>query len=600
MIASTAPDQGFTEEQKSYLDGFLSGVRNRGVAFGDVEPSPVADSADESVKSSKLKLAKEEAIKAELDPLDAFPRLREDAKTNAFPSADNVFRFKWNGLFWLAPVHDAYMCRLRIPGGVLKTYQWRELASIADDLASGFGQITTRNNLQLRLIQPKDTPELMRRLVSVGLHSRGSGADNLRNFTANPTAGICPHELIDVLPFINDLATTVMQSTYYYDLPRKFNISFDGGNTVGVAEDTNDIGFRAVRAKREIPQGHPLHGMIEPGGIYFRVLLGGVSGHQEWAEDSGILCRPGEAVDLALALVRVYIENGNRGNRKKARMIYLLKAWGYQRYVDETEVCLGHKLMRVSETDAGTILESPVRPTDVPHPHLGAFPQKQDGLNYLGVHVPVGIIETDRMRALAEVADTFGSGELRLTIFQSLIIPNIPDDKLEAAKAAVVEGGLNYRASLIRGGLAACTGNRYCKYSSADTKCHAVALADYLEERIELDQPLNIHVTGCAHSCAQHYIGDIGLLACKVERGGKSVEGFHVFVGGGFRDQKRFGRQLFKGVATGEELQQKVLALLRTYLDERQGGERFQDFTVRHDIDELAKAVEAKLQDKAA
>ncbi len=581
-----------TKEQETYLEGFFAGVRNRGQSFADIVPDPVTSGASE-----RRKLTPEERIKKAMHPLDAYPALREDAKDNRAPDKDNVFRFKWNGLFWLAPVVDGYMCRLRIPGGVLTAVQWRELACIADELGSGFAQITTRNNVQLRVIQPKDTPELLRRIQSAGLHSRGAGADNLRNFTSNPTAGICPHELIDVLPFVKDLAQVIVGGSEFYDLPRKFNVSFDGGNLVGTAEDTNDLGFRAVRMAAP-PPGHPLVGKLGSG-VYFKVLLGGVTGHQEFARDAGILVRPEEAVDLAVAMIGVYRREGNRENRKKARLVYLLEEWGIDRFLQESEKGLGRPLLRISASDEGGLTEPHVCP-DVPHPHLGVHPQKQPGMNYLGVHVPVGLIETGVMRAVAEIAENCGAGEVRLTVFQSLILPHVPDGKVDEAKEALRAAGLKCEASFIRGGLAACTGNRYCKYSSADTKGHALALASFLEQRVSLDHPVNIHVTGCPHSCAQHYIGDIGLLGCKVERNGETVEGFHVFVGGGFREHQRLGRQVFKGVAAGDELHRILLALLRCYLERRRLRERFQEFTIRQDADSLTAMVMERLRAETA
>ena len=552
-------------EQVQYLDGFFAGMKNRGLSFGDVDPE-----AGPSPKKKKEKLTPEEQIKREKHPFDALSDLRAKAKTNTPPEKPDIFRFKWNGLFWLAPVHEGYMCRLRIPGGVMTSGQLVELASIADDIASGYLQLTTRNNVQIRIIQPKDTPELLRRVEDCGLKTRGSGADNLRNFTATPTSGIDPFELVDVLPYVRELAHLVQNSNEFYDLPRKFNISFDSGGLIGVAEDTNDIGMRAVRMDGE---------------VYFRILLGGVTGHEEFAEDCGFLCRPEDAVEVCAALTRVWIQNGKRNHRGKARMIYLIKEWGYEKYLEETQKLLGFDLIPLDESK----LESIDKP-DEPHPQVGAYSQKQDGLNYLGVYVPVGLLQTDEARAIGRIAEEFGNGELRLTIFQNLLIPNIPDDRLEDAKVALREAGLRYEASYLRGGAAACTGNRYCKFASSDTKEHTLALIDHLESVLTLDQPINIHTTGCPHSCAQHYIGDLGLLACKVQVEGEDepVEGYHVFVGGGFGpEKKRLGRQLLKSVPAGPELHGKIERLLAGYLANREGAESFLEFTTRQSIDQL-------------
>src|SRR5712671_4846820 len=250
---------GFTAEQKEYLAGLFAGAAARGQRFSDVEPARAMKNED---------LILEERVKRELHPLDAYDVLVENATGNKAPDKEEIFRFKWNGLFFLTPVKDAFMARLRIPGGVLKTYQLRELARIAQELTTGYVQITTRANLQLRLIEPKDAPDVLRRIQTVGLHTRGAGADNIRNITANPTAGIDPYELIDVSPFCHQLAQIIINDRSFYDLPRKFNIAFDGGGLIGSVEDTNDIGIRAVRAGGE---------------VLFRIALGGATGHKAFA-----------------------------------------------------------------------------------------------------------------------------------------------------------------------------------------------------------------------------------------------------------------------------------------------------------------------------
>ncbi len=587
-ISANIPDkvagEPVTQDQQTYLDGFFSGLRQRGLTFADAEPD-----AGPQPKEKKRKVIPEEKIKQDQHPFDAFATLRKNALDNSAPEKEDIFRFKWNGLFWLGPVHEGYMCRLRIPGGVVQADQLSELANIADDLAWGYLQITTRNNFQIRVIEPKDAPVLLRRLQDCGLQSRGSGADNLRNFTASPTAGLDPYELIDVMPYIRELAHYITSSQEFYDLPRKFNISMDGGGLCRVAEDTNDIGLRAIRLK-EPPADHPLHGHVEEG-IWFQVLLGGVTGHQEFAEDAGIICRPEDCVEAIAALTRVYLRNGNRGNRGKARLVYLIKEWGLDRYLDEVEKEWGQSFVRFDTNDTANLkLIDPVKKPEVPHAHVGVHAQKEAGLNWLGVYVPVGLLQTNEARAIANIAKRYGSSELRLTIYQNVLIPNIADSDLPAAQAALSEAGLGSEASFIRGGTAACTGNRFCKFASSDTKGHALEVVDYLEKRVTLDRPINIHVTGCPHSCAQHYIGDIGLLACKVKAPEQEgpVEGYHVFVGGGFGPgQKRLGRQLLKSVPAGEPLNQQLHALLAAYLRHRIPGETFLEFTTRHDLETL-------------
>ncbi len=353
----------------------------------------------------------------------------------------------------------------------MKSAQLRELGRISKELTTGYVQITTRANFQIRAIQPKDAPEVLRRLQNVGLSSRGSGADNLRNITASPTAGVDPHELIDVAPYSAELAQLIVNSREFYNLPRKFNIAFDGGGLIGTVEDTNDIGSRAVMVG-ENEQG------IKPG-VWFRIALGGVTGHKKFANDSGLLVHPDRLLDVILAIVRIYIDHGNRGNRKRARMVYLLEEWGMEKYVAEIERRLGFELPKAPLDDQGeSTLEEIRRLPETPHSHIGAFPQKQDGLNYIGVGLPAGQISPKQMLRLAGVAENYGNGEIRLTVWQNLVIPNVPDAYVATLQKAVRKLGLLERQSHIRSGIIACTGNSYCKYAGANTKGQAVQLGE--------------------------------------------------------------------------------------------------------------------------
>ncbi|MDR3459876.1 MAG: NirA family protein [Verrucomicrobiae bacterium] len=545
------------DEQRKYLEGYFAGLAAHGVSFGDVEPAPAVEK-----KASLDDLIFEERVKRELHPLDAYDQIVENAVNNKAPDKEEIFRFKWNGLFFLSPNKEAFMSRLRIPGGVLKTFQLRELASIAKELTSGYVQITTRANFQMRLIQPKDCPEFLRRVQTVGLHTRGAGADNIRNLTANPTAGIDPHELIDVQPFCQQLAQIIINDRSFYDLPRKFNIAFDGGGLIGTVEDTNDIGAKAVKVGDE---------------IFFRIALGGATGHKAFARDVGVLVKPEELNKVIVAMVRVYIANGNRGDRKKARLKHLLETWSLEKYLAETEKLLGHKLQRAATPPMVEYGE-----TKFPHTHLGIYPQKQKGLNYIGVAMPVGQITPKQMLRVAEIADLYGSGEIRLTVWQNFIIPNVPDAYVETVKKALRRVGFDTQQSLLRGGIIACTGNSYCKFAQSNTKGAAAALGDYLDKRITLDTPINIHLTGCPNSCAQHYMGDIGLLGTKV----RGEEGYHVFVGGGFGANQSVGRQLLAGV-TATSLNETLELLLKNFLRHRQAGETFRQFTARHELGRL-------------
>jgi ferredoxin-nitrite reductase len=554
--------QAFTREQKEYLEAFFAGIRARAKSFADVEALPKRDA-----EIATEPLIFEERVKRELHPLDSYPLLLENASANKAPGKEETFRFKWHGLFFLSPNKEAFMTRLRIPAGRLQTFQLRELAKISQELTSGYVQVTTRANLQMRLIQPKDAPEVLRRIQNIGLHTRGSGGDNIRNLTANPTAGIDPHELIDTMPLCQELAQLIINNREFYDLPRKFNIALDGGGAIGSVEDTNDIGLKAVKIGDE---------------VLFRIGLGGATGHKAFTRDLGVAIAPSEVLKVVTALVRVFIANGNRGDRKKARLKHLLETWTLEQYLAETEKLLGYELRRSPAPEAP--LGSPA--DSIPHSHVGVFPQKQKGLNYVGIAIPVGEITPKQMIRIADLADLYGSGEVRLTVWQNLIIPNIPDGYVETVKKAVVKMGFNWKQSHIRSGIIACTGAAFCKYAQAHTKQHANELANFLDRKFRLDQPINIHLTGCPHSCAQHYMGDIGLLATKVRMGGESVEGYHVFVGGGFSGNQAVGRQVFTGIAFSE-MSSTLEKMLNGYLRHRDGTETFSQFTQRHDLNSL-------------
>ena len=281
-------------------------------------------------------------------------------------------------------------------------------------------------------------------------------------------------------------------------------------------------------------------------------------------------------------MVKVFIAKGNRGDRKRARLKHLLEKMPVADYLAETEKLLGYELTKSPYDPAQMRWAS----QELPHTHIGDYPQKQRGLNYVGVAFPVGQVTPKQMIRLAELADLYGSGEVRLTVWQNLIIPNVPDSFVPTLKKAIDKMGLSTRQSNVASGVIACTGNRYCKFAQADTKGHALELIKYLEKRYELDQPINIHFTGCPHSCAQHFMGDIGLLGTKTKVGGESVEGYHVFVGGGFGKYQAVGRQIFAGVAaTG--LPQTIEKMLRAYLRHREGRETFLAFTTRHEVGKL-------------
>ncbi len=568
-------DAGFTEEQKQYLDGFLSAIAaKRGALPPAATPAPAGASdihraAQDRFIAAGKKLVPEEEAKRKSHPLDMWDELRAEAAEGRFPKGTDIFRHKFFGLFYVAPAQNAFMCRLRIPNGILAAHQLRGLAELAEKWGGGFADVTTRANLQIREIRPQGIVELLEGIQDLGLTSRGSGADNIRNVTGSPTAGIDPQELIDTRPLARELHHYILNHRELYGLPRKFNIAFDGGGCVSVLEDTNDIGFAAVK----VPAGAAV-----PEGVYFRMLLGGITGHGDFARDTGIILKPEECLAAAVAVVRIFIAEGDRTDRKRARLKYVLDAWGIEKFMSAVEKERGAPFTHLP-LEACTLPKSALK-----HGHIGIHRQRQEGFCYIGVAVPVGRLSADHMRGLAAVAERFGSGTIRLTVWQNLLLSDIPKEKLAAAEAAIDALGLSVTATSIRGGLVACTGNTGCKFSATDTKGQAMIIADYLESRVTLDQPVNIHLTGCPHSCAQHFVGDIGLLGVKV--GDDMVEGYTIVIGGGAGADRRIGREIFAQVPMAE-VPPRVEAMLKAYLAHRQGDESFLDFTTRHSIAEL-------------
>jgi ferredoxin-nitrite reductase len=575
----------FTPEQKRYLEGFASGLQAGRAARGapgagaKPEPEPVgpdaaALKAQDRVLREGKKLADQEKFKREEHPFDGYGRLKAQAAANEAPKPADNFRWRYFGLFYVAPAQNSYMCRLRIPNGILTHWQFAGLADLAERYGGGYSHVTTRANIQIREIAPKHAVAMVEAIQDLGLCSRGSGADNIRNVTGTPTAGIDPRELIDTRPYAREWHFHILNDRGLYGLPRKFNVAFDGAGTIPVLEDTNDIAFQAI----ELADGSG----AEPG-VWFRVAVGGITGHRDFARETGIIVQPAEATQVADAIVRVFIEHGNRTDRNKARLKYVLDALGVDKFMTLVEEKLGRTLVRVAPEAIKP------RPAYDRHAHIGAHAQKQAGLNWVGVVLPVGKLTVEQMRGLATIAADLGDGDIRLTVWQNLLISGVPDDKVALAEAAIAALGLTTQATAIRAGLVACTGNVGCKFAASDTKGHAEEIARWCEARVALDGPVNIHLTGCHHSCAQHYVGDIGLLACKVQTSeeGDTVEGYHILVGGGFGVDAGLGRDIYRDVKA-EDVPATVERMLRGYLTHRAGpDEPFFAFARRHEIEAL-------------
>jgi ferredoxin-nitrite reductase len=587
-LAAATQAGDFAPEQKRYLEGLVAGLQIAKAAQGvagaaaPATPAPAERSgpdaaaldAQDRVLAAGGKLSDPEKFKREEHPFDTYERLKAHAANGEYPKPPDNFRWRFFGLFYVAPNQNSYMCRLRIPNGIVKAAQVAGLADLAERYGGGYAHVTTRANIQIREIEAANAVAMIEAIQDLGLCSRGSGADNIRNVTGSPTAGIDPQELIDTRPYTREWHFHILNDRSLYGLPRKFNVAFDGAGRVPVLEDTNDIGFQAVQVNE---------GFGVAPGVWFKLGLGGITGHRDFARDTGVLVRPQDACAVADAVVRVFIEHGNRSDRTKARLKYVLDAIGVEKFLALVEERLGRRLDRAVP---GAVAP---RPAFARTAHIGIHPQKQEGLNWIGVVVPVGRLSVAQMRGLADVARDFGDGDLRLTVWQNLLVSGVAAEKLPAACEAIAALGLAVEASAVRSGLVACTGNTGCKFAAADTKRHAEEIARWCETRVALDQPVNIHLTGCHHSCAQHFISEIGLIACKVapSEDADPVEGYHIVVGGGFGPDAACGRELYRDVVA-DDVPRTVERILNAYVAYRSSREEsFLAFARRHDIEAL-------------
>ena len=390
----------FTPEQKRYLEGFITGLRSRAGARGRrrtaAQREPTGPDADHLARAGPHPRRRRQARRPgevqaraasvrRLWAAEGAGRQQRSRRSRPTISAGAI-----TACSTCAPAQNSYMCRLRIPNGILKHWQFAGLADLAERYGGGYAHVTTRANLQIREIEPKNAVAMVEAITDLGLCSRGSGADNIRNVTGSPTAGIDPQELIDTRPYAREWHFHILNERALYGLPRKFNVAFDGGGIIPVLEDTNDIGFQAV----EVKDGFG----VEPG-IWFRLMLGGITGHKDFARETGVVVRPADATKVADAVVRVFIDHGDRTNRNKARLKYVHRRAGHR----EGRRARSRRSSAASSTASPPEALAP-RPAFDRAAHIGVHPQKQAGLNWIGVVLPVGKLTAEQMRGLAGIA----------------------------------------------------------------------------------------------------------------------------------------------------------------------------------------------------
>jgi ferredoxin-nitrite reductase len=492
-------------------------------------------------------LNKFEKFKAEKDGLAIKDELDHFAQIGweAMDKTDLEHRLKWVGVFYRPVTPGKFMMRLRIPNGILSSEQMRVLGEIVQRYGDdGNADITTRQNLQLRGIRIEDIPDIFQRLKSVGMTSVQSGMDNVRNITGSPMAGLDADELIDtreLVQKVQDMITNYGQGNYQFtNLPRKFNIAIEGGRDNSVHAEINDIAF--VPAYKE-------------GELGFNVVVGGFFSAKrcEAAIPMNVWVRPNqEVVDLCRGILEVYRDNGLRSNRQKSRLMWLIDEWGIEEFRTRVANHLGYPLATAAEKDA---IDWEKRD------HLGVFPQKQEGLSYIGLCIPVGRLFADDMLDLARIAEVYGSGELRLTVEQNVIIPNIAAENIATLLTEPLLAKFTPNPTPLQRALVSCTGAQFCNFALIETKNKAVDLIRQLDAELNIPRGVRIHWTGCPNSCGQPQVADIGLMGTKARKDGKTVEGVDLYMGGKVGKDAHLGSCVQKGIPC-EDLKSLLTSIL--------------------------------------
>ncbi|MGB3693649.1 MAG: ferredoxin--nitrite reductase [Spirulinaceae cyanobacterium] len=482
------------------------------------------------------KLNKFEKFKAKKDGLDIKDELEHFAQIGweAVEADDLQHRLKWVGVFHRPVTPGKFMLRMRTPNGILNSTQLQVLAEIVQRYGEdGSADITTRQNLQLRGVHLEDIPDIFRRFDEVGLTSMQSGMDNVRNITGSPVAGIDANELIDtreLVQKVQDAITNSGEGNYEFtNLPRKFNIAIEGGRDNSVHAEINDIAF--VPAYKD-------------GELGFNVVVGGFFSAKRCEAaiplHAWVAPQVEDVVDLSLAILKVYRDNGSRANRQKSRMMWLIDEWGIAKFRDEVEKEFGRPLASEAPEDAIDWDKLD---------HIGVYPQKQAELNYVGLYVPVGKLSAQEMFDLARLAEVYGSSEVRFTVEQNVIIPNINDANLDAFLAEPLLQKFTIAPNILERSLVSCTGAEFCNFALIETKNRALAMIRDLQAELEIPERVRIHWTGCPNSCGQPQVADIGLMGTKVRKDGKTTEGVDLYMGGKVGKDAHLGSCVQKGIA---------------------------------------------------
>ena len=456
-----------------------------------------------------------EEFKQERDGLDIRDAIDAYARTGwESISEGDIQRLKWYGLFLRNPTPGFFMIRVRIPGGRTNASQILALAEIAAMRGNRLLDVTTRQQIQLRQIRIEEVPTIFAKMEEVGLNSMQTGMDNVRNIMTCPVAGLNPDEVLDATPVVAAMTQEIVYNREYTNLPRKYNVTVTGCPDNCLHTETQDLAL--IPAYRE-DGGTKILG--------FNVLAGGKlgSGGYRIASPLDIFVTPPEAVEVFRAITFVYRDCGYRESRNNARLAFLLDDWGEARFRKEVETRLGRAL-----TPAGVDARK-MSAQD----HMGIYRQKQPGMNYVGLKVPVGRIKASDLKQIAELAERYGTGDIRISPTQTLIIPNVTDRKLGDLTEEPFLKKFAYNPSPILKGLVSCVGNDYCNLAVIETKSRALETAKALQAKLgDGVKPITMHWSGCPAGCGNHLVADIGLLGKKAKVNGQVVDAVDVYVGG--------------------------------------------------------------------
>ncbi|GAA0626798.1 sulfite reductase SirA [Sporichthya brevicatena] len=528
-----------------------------------------------------------EQFKKDDNPLNVRARIIDRYQYTGFDSIDpNDLRgrFRWMGIYTqrkpgisggqtavLDPneLDDKYfMMRIRSDGGQLSGEQLRAIAEVSTTYARDTADVTDRQNIQLHWVRIEDVPAIWERIEAVGLSSLEACGDSPRVVLGSPVAGIAADEIVDGTPAIREIVRRYIGDPEFANLPRKFKSAVSGSPAMDVAHEVNDLSFIGVV--------HPEHG---PG---FDVWVGGgLSTNPMLAQRLGVWVPLEDVPDVWAAVISVFRDYGYRRLRNRARLKFLVADWGVERFREVVETEYLHR----------KLIDGPAPETPGPgfRDHLGVHAQK-DGNFYVGFAPLVGRLNGTLLSKIADLADEYGTGRVRLTAEQKVLILDVAEDKVSALTGALESLDLQVRPSPFRRQTMACTGIEYCKLAIVETKGRAGALVRELERRLpEFRTPLTINMNGCPNSCARSQVADIGLKGVLVPGpDGEMVEGFQVHLGGSLGIDAGFGRKLRGLKVSSAELDDYVERVLRRYLAQRTEGERFAAWVVRADEADLA------------